>query len=126
MGRYVHGCGHYFNDQMERVFLVAGGAAAGGDSGYELTSTETLIEGGQAWNFQQPLPTARYGLQGISLLDTVIMTGGVDTNSNGNADVLAFVPQFSNWLKIGSMKNTRYYHGASLVKISDVIDFCNE
>ena len=50
------------------MFLVAGGY-------YDISSTETLVEGGQAWNFQQPLPSERYGLRGVSLPDTVIMTG---------------------------------------------------
>ena len=53
-----------------QVFLVAGGY----DDDY-LSSTETLVERGQAWNFQQPLPSGRYGLRGTSLPDTVIMTG---------------------------------------------------
>ena len=51
-----------------QVFLVAGGCCS-------ISSTETLVEGGQAWNFQQPLPSGRYGLRGISLPNTVIMTG---------------------------------------------------
>ena len=55
---------------IDQVFLVAGGWT----DDY-IASTETLVEGDQAWNFQQPLPTGRYGLRGISLLDTVIMTG---------------------------------------------------
>ena len=54
-----------------QVFLVAGGY----DYSDLLSSTETLVEGDQAWNFQQPLPSGRGGLQGISLADTVIMTG---------------------------------------------------
>ena len=53
------------------MFLVAGGD----DGSSYLSSTETLVEGGQAWNFQQPLPSARGGLRGISLPNTVIMTG---------------------------------------------------
>ena len=52
------------------MFLVAGGY--GSD---RLSSTETLLEGGLAWNFQKPLPSARYALRGISLPNTVIMTG---------------------------------------------------
>ena len=52
------------------MFLVAGGY----DSS-DISSTETLVEGGQAWTFQQPLPSGRQGLRGISLPDTVIMTG---------------------------------------------------
>ena len=50
------------------MFLVAGGF-------YDIFSTETLVEGGQAWNFQKPLPSGRYALRGISLPNTVIMTG---------------------------------------------------
>ena len=57
-----------------KVFLVAGGYNDNVQAGY-ISSTETLVEGGQAWNFQKPLPTGRQGLVGISLLDTVIMTG---------------------------------------------------
>ena len=56
----------YYN--YHQVFLVAGGY----DGSY---STETLVEGGQAWNFQKPLPSGRRGLRGISLPDTVIMLG---------------------------------------------------
>ena len=55
------------------MFLVAGGYD--GSDGSSLSSTETLVEGGQAWNFQQPLPSGRIGLRGISLPNTVIMTG---------------------------------------------------
>ena len=88
-GREDHGCGYYYNGDMERVielrnsntdclnenyqvFLVAGGY----DGYYKyISSTETLIEGGQTWNFQRPLPTGRHGLRAISLPQTVIMTG---------------------------------------------------
>merc|ERR1719300_2045807 len=79
-GRYWHGCGYFYNDDMQRVFLVAGGYSS-------ISSTETLVEGGQAWNFQQPLPSLRRGLRGISLPNTVIMTGGYDNFRSD--DVLA-------------------------------------
>ena len=46
-----------------------------GGNGGGLSSTETMVEGSQSWNFQNPLPSTRYGLRGISLSDTVIMTG---------------------------------------------------
>ena len=59
-----------YNNDYYQVFLVAGGWT----DDY-IASTETLVEGHQAWNFQKPLPTGRYGLRRISLLDTVIMTG---------------------------------------------------
>jgi len=117
-GRYQHGCGYFYNDDMQRVYLVAGGW----DDSDSLSSTETLIEGGQTWNFQQPLPSGRKGLRGVSLPDTVIMTGGYD-RSNFD-DVLTYVPETSDWKNIGSMKTARRYHGASLVNMADVIDYC--
>merc|ERR1712029_986721 len=112
-GRYWHGCGYFYNDDMQRGFLVAGGCCS-------ISSTETLVEGGQAWNFQQPLPSRRQGLRGISLPNTVIMTGGNDGSLVD--DVLTYVPETSDWKKIGSMKTARYYHGASLVNMEEVIN----
>merc|ERR1719342_927686 len=118
-GRYLHGCGYFYNDDMQRVFLVAGGYSS-------ISSTETLVEGGQAWNFQQPLPSGRRGLRGISLPNTVIMTGGGYCNNGCQSydDVLIFVPETSDWKKTGSMKTARRFHAASLVNMGDVIDNC--
>jgi len=117
-GREDHGCGYYYNDDMERVFLVAGGY----DGYYEyISSTETLIEGGQAWNFQRPLPTGRHGLRAISLLQTVIMTGGY--NGSILEDVLMFDQKATDWKKVGRMKTARVYHGASLVNMVDVMKY---
>ena len=69
---------NYFNKFIDyyQVFLVAGGY---GYPNY-LSSTETLVEGGQSWNLNQDLPSVRYGLRGISLPDTVIMTGKKSLN----------------------------------------------
>ena len=64
-----------------QVFLVAGGSSGYGSSSV-LSSTETLVEGSQAWNFQKPLPTKRYALRGISLPNTVILTGKQDKRSH--------------------------------------------
>ena len=49
--------------------------AGGYDSSEYISSTETLVEGGQSWNLHQDLPSVRRGLKGISLPNTVIMTG---------------------------------------------------
>ena len=59
-----------------QVFLVAGGY----DPSNLLSSTETLVEGGQAWNLQKDLPSDRRGLRGNSLPNTVIMTGKKSLN----------------------------------------------
>jgi len=116
--RRSHGCGYFYNDDMQRVLLVAGGFV---DS--YLSSTETLVEGGQAWNLQNPLPSERVGVRAISLPNTVILTGGIADGHYLN-DVLTYVPETSDWKKIGSMKTGRIWHGVSLVNMSDVIDYC--
>ena len=56
------------------MFLVSGGTDQDDDLNFR-SSTETLVEGNQAWNFQKPLPSERIALRGISLPDTVIMAG---------------------------------------------------
>ena len=48
-----------------------------------------------------------------------------DGDYHNSDDVLMFVPETSDWKKIGSMKTARYWHGASLVKMGEVIDYCN-
>jgi len=77
-GRTYHGCGYYYNDDMERVFLVAGGFNSIEIDG--TSSTETLVEGGLVWNFQDPLPLPTWGLRGVSLFNTIIMTGKIFTH----------------------------------------------
>merc|ERR1711972_164428 len=99
-GRFEHGCGYFYNNDMQRVFLVVGGLGPldKGPSSSCLSSTETLVEGGQSWNFQQPLPSSRYFLHGISLPNTVIMTGGEDGDGQIEVDdVLTYVPETSDW-----------------------------
>ena len=51
-----------------------------------------------------------------------IIAGGFDNTYVD--DVLTYVPETSDWKKIGSMKTARDYHGASLVNMEDVIDYC--
>ena len=51
------------------------------------------------------------------------ITGGLDDAYLD--DVLTFVPETSDWKKIGSMRTARMYPAASLVKMGDVINYCN-
>merc|ERR1712131_63105 len=102
-GRRGHGCGYFYNDDMQRVFLVAGGTDSGRDP---TNSTETLVEGEKTWNFQQILPSSRYGLRGISLPDSVIMIGGYDYDVEKLDELVMYDAKSSVWKKIGSMKNT--------------------
>jgi len=117
-GRYHHGCAYFFNGNRKRVFLVAGGY----DSSY-ITSTELLAEGDNRWTLGPPLPNGRRSLQGVSLSNAVIMTGGY--NGSRFDDVLRLDTERFSWKKVGSMKEGRSWHGASLVNIEDVVPFCN-
>ena len=47
-----------------------------------------------------------------------------DGDRQSSDDVLLYVPETSDWKKIGSMKTARFSHGASLVNMGDVIDYC--
>ena len=47
----------------------------GGNDGLPLASTETLTLGETAWLEVGQLPSARYGLAGVSVNNAVLMTG---------------------------------------------------
>ena len=56
--------------------MVSGGVSGDDILDTHATSTtETLVEGGQSWTLGESLPSARWGLRGVSLPNTIIMTG---------------------------------------------------
>ena len=55
-----------------QVFIVAGGYS--GSSSY-LSSTEVLRAGGSRWRTGGALPSARYGLRGVTILNQFYVTG---------------------------------------------------
>jgi len=123
-GRNSHGCGFFYNDNMETVLLVTGGY--NDDDFAHLSSTETLRLGHSMWHDQQPLPSVRSGLRGISLSDTVLMIGGYNRDNDDDIDdVLRFDTKTSQWKKIGNLQVGRGAPGASLVNMTEVMMFCN-
>jgi len=120
-GRYKHGCGHYIDSNDRMVYLVTGGTD--GITG-ALTSTEILVSGAESWTeVAGQLPKPLMGLSGVSLNNKIFMTGGY---SKGPWDyILQFNPDNGTWSNIGKMKQARSFHGASLVNVDDVIDYCN-
>ena len=54
------------------VYLVTGGY---NDYGNEEASTEILTEGSSSWTDVGPLPVPLWGLRGVSINNTIIMTG---------------------------------------------------
>ena len=43
----------------------------------KLSSTETLVDGAEAWTFAGELPVAMLGLRGVSLNNDIFMTGNI-------------------------------------------------
>ena len=43
----------------------------------KLSSTETLVDGAEAWTFAGELPVAMDGLRGVSLNNNIFMTGKI-------------------------------------------------
>ena len=58
-----------------KVYIVTGGQLEIGSTYFKLRSTEILTEGEGSWNDVGNLPTAVYGIKGVSLLNKVFMTG---------------------------------------------------
>ena len=52
------------------------------------------------------------------------VSGGFDHTPDRLEDLLMFDPMTFDWKKIGAMKTRRYKHGASLVNIKDVLNYC--
>jgi len=128
-GRHDHGCGFFYTD-MGTVLLVAGGF--NNDDFAYLSSTETHRIGSSIWHDQQPLPSVRAGLRGISLPDTVLMIGGYTPNSDDDIDEVLrfdlenrFDTKTSQWKRIGNLQVGRNRPGASLVNMAEVMMFCN-
>merc|ERR1712098_667061 len=115
--RSKHGCGYFHNNDMKLVFLVVGGEYNGGQA-----STETLVEGDQSWIFGSYIPTERWGISTVSLPNTVITTGGVDSASKN--DVFIYDNELSYFKRTDSMSVVRDHHAASLVNMDDVAPFC--
>ena len=42
------------------------------------------------------------------------------------ADILEWEPTPGQWRKIGSMKQARVMHGMSVVRVEDVIEYCDD
>jgi len=123
-GRRRHGCGHYFNNDNKMVLLVTGGFITDGDNFTILSSTETLVEGSSAWANAGELPVALQLLRGVSLNNNIFMTGGYD-GSDSHDSILQFNPEDGSWTQVGQLQTARHYHGASVVSVDDIIDYCN-
>jgi len=119
-GRAQHGCGHYFSDSNELVFLVTGGYSENEDY---LKTTEIMSPGGD-WKYVDELSSPRYGLQGITVDNNLFMTGGQSDYRTYLADILKFDIAKEEWVKIGEMSKARTNHALTQVPLSEVENYC--
>jgi len=125
-GRRYHGCGAYTDDSGEQVFLVAGGGRyeKGGFSSelITLSSTEVLTRTSSAWVMVNNLPRKMRGVRGVTLGNTLYMTGGKDDGDNYRAEIFKWTGQ--HWVEVGKMKKARAYHAVSTIRLDKIKDFC--
>eukprot|EP00091_Calanus_sinicus_P014715 TRINITY_DN3235_c1_g1_i1.p1 TRINITY_DN3235_c1_g1~~TRINITY_DN3235_c1_g1_i1.p1 ORF type:complete len:145 (+),score=32.76 TRINITY_DN3235_c1_g1_i1:207-641(+) len=86
-GRYHHGCGVFLRQEGTKVFLVAGGMD---DSTNGLSSTELMLEDSDVWSITSPLPRAVTGVRGVTLGNTLYMTGGSHESRAHRDEILAW------------------------------------
>ena len=105
-----------------------------------LSSTETLVDGSDAWTEKGHLPVAVYGLRGVSLNNNIFVTGnihdddnllicqyivgGKEDNFNQNSNVLKFISDDGSWSQVGQLKLGRAEHGASVVNAEEMVENC--
>merc|ERR1719427_2482067 len=101
------------------VLIVAGGADA---SSTPLSSTEKMTTGATAWTTINPLPRTLYGMATVSMDNSIILLGGYD-GYRARAEILAFDGE--DWKEVGQLQEARYMHAATMLDITDLMDFCN-
>ena len=125
-----------------QVYLVTGGYYWSNNIHIQLSSTEILVDGASFWTNVGKLPVAMELLRGVSWNNNIFMTGhifihvqfshnnsyvlgGYDGDSNHDC-ILKFNPDEGSWSKVGQLKHGRSAHGASIVGVNDIIDYCNQ
>ena len=121
-----------------QTFIVAGGYSGSRD----LSSTEVLRAGATEWTTGGALPSARYGLKGVTILNQFYVTGECwavmmylvsvvpliifpgGYGSDYFSDVLRYNPESEEWTHTASLATPRSYHGVSTVNLA-TLAFCS-
>ena len=122
-----------------QVFLVAGGRD---DSDNTLSSTELMLEDSDVWSITSPLPRAVYGVRGVTLGNTLYMsggsyyycimysgiiiciTGGEDEDAKNRDEILAWSDERKEWEEVGKMKEGRDFHAITTNDVDEVATIC--
>jgi len=116
-GRHSHGCGHFYNNDNNMVYLVVGG----NDGKDDLKTTETFEEGAIAWKFVKDIPSGGMGISGISLNNRIFMFGGFN---NGNLSSGIYEYENNQWISKGDSANPIAYHSISIVPLNRIEPYC--
>jgi len=126
--RYSHGCGYYYSDSNELVYLVTGGVdPADLEANVLLASTEIMVEG-SSWQAVGSLPKACEGLRGISVNNQIFMTGGMGTehfaDDSADSQILKYNVAEKKWVEVGRMHISRFYHALAVLPKAKVEQYC--
>ena len=111
-------------------FLVAGGS-----NGYHLLDSTEVFRDGE-WTVVAPLPLALEGVRGVTLDNTVFMTGvwahlfiiihrlagGSDSSKERHAEVWRYDPASGAWTAVIYMREVRSFHGVTRVNYADYFE----
>jgi len=121
-GRTDHGCGAYMKEDGSQVFLVAGGYGNGFN---DHKSVEVLTADSPTWTHTTHLPSAVYGLRGVTVANILYMTGGEVNDDHAKNKILAWLEKEQEWEHTGNMVEGRYYHAVTTIGLDDqAMEFC--
>ena len=122
-----------------QTFIVAGGL-----NDNWLSSTEVLRAGATEWTTGGALPSARYGLKGVTILNQFYVTGecwavmmylvsvvpliifpGGSDYPDTLSDVLRYEPESKEWTKTADLATPRSNHAVSTVDMDTIDELCS-
>jgi len=126
IGRWGHACGTYTDHANGLKMLIVAGGRSAADSQLSLSSTEVMdYTGSGSWRQAGLLPTARWGLRGVSIGQDFYVTGGDAGVSTGwNDEILSWDPVGEAWTVAGHLLFPRANHGLAEVSIDSFTDYC--
>jgi len=120
VARRNHGCGHYYNDDSQLVYLVACG---NGETGYDSASSEILVTGTSEWSLVGDLAFPRHNVKGISINNNIFLIGGTG-EGNYLTDIVKFNKDSKTWEVINNLEKGRMGHAVSLYPLKQIEQHC--
>merc|ERR1711915_552552 len=85
-----------------------------------MDSTERHTVGTESWQYTGSLPTAMLGMKGISIDNSVFLTGGVFVVNNMMTEhIYKWDVETETWVVVTDMKTRRSYHAVSSIAMTE-------